>query len=65
MIERVFRCDGPDCECHERTAEEQPRAFLTVVEPPGESFHFCTWDCLLKYAAQKPPVESGLLSDLD
>jgi hypothetical protein len=57
-IERIFHCDGPDCEGHVRTASSRPVSmFLTVTAGTGRSQHFCTWDCLLKYAAQFPPTE--------
>jgi hypothetical protein len=60
-IERVFYCDGPDCERHVQTAGPRPMAsFIFVTERGGGStatLHFCNWDCVLKYAATKPPVE--------
>ena len=56
-IERVFYCDGPECERHVRTASSRPAGFLTVTEEAGRSLHFCTWDCILRHAAEKPPVE--------
>ena len=64
-VERIFHCDWHDCECHVRTAESHPPIFLTVMEAPGQPLHFCTWDCLLRYAGEKPPVESGPLAALD
>jgi len=30
---------------------------ITVTEEPGRSLHFCSWDCILKHAAEIPPVE--------
>jgi hypothetical protein len=30
---------------------------MTVVEPSDQQLHFCSWDCLLKFAGEKPPVE--------
>jgi len=48
-----------------RTARSRPPVFITVTEGTDRSQHFCTWDCLLKEAAQKPPVEVRPLSDLD
>lgn len=55
-IERIFYCDGPDCERHVRTA--RPRSvFIVVTDGSGRSSHFCTWDCVLKHAAEKPPTE--------
>lgn len=57
-IERIFRCDWRECEGHVRTASTRPRAsFITVTESTGRSLHFCTWDCLLRFAGEKPPVE--------
>ena len=56
-IERIFYCDGPDCERHARTARSRPTDFITVTEGTGRSLHFCEWDCVLKHAAEKPPTE--------
>ena len=62
-IERVFYCDGPECEGHVRTVSARPQAvFVTVTESAGRSLHFCGWDCILKYAAKKPPREVVLPS---
>jgi len=55
-IERVFYCDGPDCELHVRTASSRS-VFIIVTDGSGRSLHFCTWDCVLKHAASKPPTE--------
>ncbi len=56
-IERIFYCDWRDCEGHVRTASPRPASFITVTEGTGRSQHFCTWDCVLKHAAEKPPVQ--------
>lgn len=56
-IERVFHCDCEDCEIHVRTAGLRPPTFLTVSEDDDE-LHFCSWDCVLKFAATKPPMET-------
>jgi hypothetical protein len=57
-IERVFYCDWRECEGHMRTAGTRPATFITVTEGgAGRSLHFCSWDCLLRHAAEKPPVE--------
>lgn len=53
-IERTFYCDGPECERHVVTADTRPPTFLTVAEDDQES-HFCSWDCVLRFAAEKPP----------
>lgn len=58
-IERVFYCDWHECQSHIRTASTRPHGtFLTVTEGAGRPLHFCSWDCVLKYAAQMPPVET-------
>jgi hypothetical protein len=58
-IERIFYCDGPDCERHVRTASSRPEAGYIFVTEGGSTrtLHFCNWDCVLKYAAAKPPVD--------
>lgn len=64
-IERIFHCDGPDCERHVRTAASRPQAGYVFITEGGSAatLHFCNWDCVLKYAAAKPPVEVVSLSD--
>jgi len=62
-VERVIHCDGPDCPTHIRTATPPPylpRGYLLVQEgrPEGRSErHFCSWECVLRYAAKLPPPE--------
>jgi hypothetical protein len=57
-IERVYYCDRRDCEGHVRTAGPRPPAtMLSVTEGGRRALHFCSWDCVLHYAADKPPVE--------
>lgn len=58
-IERVFYCDGPECDRHVRvsTARSRPRpetGFL-IVTGDGGPLHFCGWDCVLRHAAGKEP----------
>jgi hypothetical protein len=64
-IERIYYCDGPECERHVRTAAHRPAAgFVFVTEGgSGGTLHFCGWDCVLKYAATKPPEEVIAVSD--
>jgi hypothetical protein len=70
-IERTYYCDGPDCPAP--MDGETPRCVRTTTPPPylpigtietreqlhGEDalHHFCSWDCLMKFAAQKPATE--------
>jgi hypothetical protein len=54
-IERIFHCDGPDCDRHVRTLQTSPPMFLVVNEHAGPDLHFCGWDCVLRYAATKEP----------
>lgn len=63
-IERIIRCDGPDCEVHQHTLKADPyvpvgwiRATEGSEEQPNGPWHFCTWNCGMKFAAQVPPPE--------
>lgn len=57
-IERVYYCDGPDCLTHSRTASlSLPAGFFRVDEGEGHEHHFCSWDCILRYAATMPAME--------
>jgi hypothetical protein len=66
-VERTFYCDGPDCEGHIRTMADFPSdGFIKTYERwPGfdAEHHFCTWDCLLRFAAARPPVTVVDLDD--
>lgn len=56
-IERIFYCDWRDCNSHTRTISSRPgMGFLTVTED-SRSRHFCSWDCVLKFAGETTPVE--------
>jgi hypothetical protein len=58
--ERIYYCDGPECERHVRTASRRPTSasgFVFVSDGGSITLHFCGWDCVLKYAAMKPPEE--------
>jgi hypothetical protein len=56
-IERVFYCDWRECEGHTRTARTRAMDMITVTEGADRSLHFCSWDCILRHAGEKPPVE--------
>ena len=53
-IERIFHCDGPECDRHVQTREKRPPIFLTVVSL-SKDLHFCGWDCVLRHASTKEP----------
>lgn len=54
MIERVYHCDGPDCERH-WSAYAHRQLEMPVITNAGPTLHFCGWDCVLKYAATYEP----------
>lgn len=62
-IERIFYCDWRECEGHTRTARPRATDMITVTEGAGRTQHFCSWDCILRHAAEKPPVEMVLLDE--
>jgi hypothetical protein len=67
-VERTYYCDGPPdpdsdedrCLTHASTASPPPylpRGIIEVREVCDQSIeplHFCSWDCLMKYAAAQP-----------
>lgn len=64
-IDHIFYCDGPDCPHHMQTASATAEPFVTVSEGADHALHFCDWDCVLRYAAQKPPTETIPLAATD
>jgi hypothetical protein len=58
-IERIFHCDWKECDGHVRTARLRPsNSFITVSEHAQRpALHFCSWDCVLRYAAEREPLE--------
>ncbi len=63
-VERVFYCDWRECDSHTRTVDSTPgMSFLTISEDAGQTLHFCSWDCVLRRAAEIPPVEVVGASD--
>jgi hypothetical protein len=57
-IERIFYCDAPECEAHTRTIAGRPGMGFVTVTVDGPARHFCSWDCVLKFGATMPPVET-------
>jgi hypothetical protein len=65
-IDRIFYCDAADCERHVQTMDTHaPAGFLTVTGDHQGRHHFCSWDCVLKYAAAMEPIEIIPLHDGD
>lgn len=63
-IERTYYCEGPECETHGKSTAPPPYlpwGFLEVRETlpgqPEKVWHFCSWDCAMKYGATLPPME--------
>ncbi len=63
--ETTYRCCGPGCDTHVCTAAEPPVAGFLVVrerlpsEPVSER-DFCSWDCVMRFAATLDPIETIL-----
>lgn len=71
-IDRIYYCDGPDCggegglkggksPVHCQTGTPPPHLPSGFMELRGgdraEDAHFCSWDCLMKFAAKHPADE--------
>lgn len=67
-IDRTYYCEGPDCgdegaPANATTATPPPYLPVGIIEtrdasPAGqETHHFCSWPCLMKYAAAQPIPE--------
>lgn len=57
-----IHCDGPACETWAKPNMAHDSGFLTVMDGVyynhAEFFlHFCSWDCMMKYAAFKQPLD--------
>lgn len=58
--EPIYHCNGPDCDRHQQSMNRPPlRGWIEVRDGdnPGEIMDFCSWDCVMKFAAAQPPVE--------
>ena len=58
-----IHCDGPACDSWAKPDMANRSGFLTVfdgVYPTYAEFvaHFCSWDCVLRYAGMKHPLDS-------
>ena len=50
---RAIHCDGPSCVTWAK--EEDVNFFELYFEE--EDYAFCSWDCLIKFAAVRRPIE--------
>lgn len=69
-VQRTYYCEGPDCgdapegsPVHGSTASPPPHLLVGWIQTRertnGEDFmhDFCSWPCLMKFAASKPEPE--------
>lgn len=57
----AIHCDSPTCNTWQK--DHQPRRLTDTgwlhiqhIDDHSEIWHFCSWDCVLKYAATKTPT---------
>jgi len=62
-VERRLYCDAPGCEVNVTTASSPPYVpglFLEVRQDGDNEasvWQFCSWDCVMRYAAGQEPTE--------
>lgn len=54
-VERTYHCDAPDCDEHVRTAAGLPIGVLRLTGHGYPTRHFCSIDCVLRWAATQAP----------
>lgn len=57
-MSQATRCDAPACDAFTRTLLD---GWVEVVQLPStrqgeDMLHFCSWDCVLAFAATKEPM---------
>ncbi len=63
--ETTYFCEAPGCNSHVRAMCEPPATSFLVVreripsEPVSER-DFCSWDCVMRFAATLDPIETIL-----
>jgi len=50
LMARAWHCDGPGCDTWTNGLGIDDWPILTATQ------HFCTWDCILRFAALKTPT---------
>jgi hypothetical protein len=61
-VERKYTCDSAECDTNwsdQGLGDDNLPPHLIYVRETGDphEVHFCSWDCVLKYAATFPPPE--------
>lgn len=55
----AWHCDGPDCDTWQKIGSTMSFIEINEINPDGQStFHFCKWDCVLKFSAGIEPTMS-------
>lgn len=57
-----IHCDNPSCDTWAKMDMIPDSGFYTIFDGvvPSQAYyvgHFCSWDCIMHYAATKPPLE--------
>lgn len=57
-----IHCDNPKCDTWVRMDNIKDAGFYTIFDGvyPSDAYyvgHFCSWDCIMTYAALKEPME--------
>lgn len=54
----LWVCQGPNCDSHQRSevGSTPPYTSGWVRVSDGKPHDFCSWDCLIKYGAQREPM---------
>lgn len=72
MLERIYHCDGPDCDATTHTFRRIPESsgWLYITWSAGRKGDgnpkkpltrvFCSWDCVLRFAARFEPTDDYL-----
>jgi len=51
---KAQHCDGKECITWSKNPKEH--GFLKITGQGGKSLHFCSWDCVLRFAAKFHPT---------
>jgi hypothetical protein len=51
-----IHCDGSECDTWTRQEMAEACGFI-LAQWDGSGLQFCSWDCVLRFAANMPPLE--------